>query len=445
MARTRRTTQGPPSDALARILEVTRRLAAPVELRALLGEIVDAARVVLSADRGSVFLYDPASHELVTAVATGVGTLRFPADRGIVGESARTRSVINVPDCYADPRFNPEADRQTGYRTRCLLAVPLVGDDGSLVGVLQILNKATGAFDGDDEWTATTLAAQCAVAIRRAQMTEQIVAKEKLDRELDLAREIQIGLLPRTAPILPGYDVAGLSRPAQQTGGDTFDFLPLPDDRLILLLGDATGHGIGPALSVTQVRSMLRIAVRLGAPIDDAYRHINDQLVDDLASNRGVTAFLGVLDARAHEVTYHAAGQAPLLHWHAADGSFEWIGPTSMPMGFFAHRTPPRAHTLRLEPGDVLGLVTDGVYECEDPAGHALGTEGVEALWGRVGAEPMSALAERIAERVLLHTGPQPQADDVTVVLARRLPDGGPAAGRSIRPSSPAGAPSSSR
>ncbi len=422
MARTRKTEPHLTPEALERILEVTRRLAAPIELRTLLGEIVDAARVVLRADRGSVFLYDPQAHELVTAVATGVGTLRFPADRGIAGECAKSRSVVNVPDCYADPRFNPEADRQTGYRTRCLLAVPLVGDDNSLVGVLQILNKADGVFDAVDERTATTLAAQCAVAIRRAQMTEQLVAKEKLDRELALARDIQIALLPRSAPDLPGYELAGLSRPAELTGGDTFDFIPLSDDRLILLLGDATGHGIGPALSVTQVRSMLRIAVRLGAPIDEAYRHINDQLVDDLSANRAVTAFLGLLDARTNELSFHAAGQAPLLHWHAASGTFEWIGATSMPMGFFPQRKPPTARTLRFEPGDVLGLLTDGVYECEDPAERALGTAGVEALWRTPLDEPMARLAERIAERVQEHAGGQPQADDVTIVLARRLP-----------------------
>jgi len=426
MARTPKSGTHLTPAALERILEVTRRLAAPIELRTLLGEIVDAARIVLGADRGSVFLYDPASHELVTAVATGVGTLRFPADRGIVGECAKSLRVVNVPDCYADPRFNPQADRQTGYRTRCLLAVPLVGDDGVLVGVLQILNKTDGVFDTVDEHMATTLAAQCAVAIRRAQLTEQVVAKEKLDRELALARDIQVGLLPRSAPTLAGYDVAGLSRPADQTGGDTFDFIPLDGDRLVVLLGDATGHGIGPALSVTQVRAMLRIALRLGSPIDDAYRHINDQLVDDLSSNRAVTAFLGLIEPRTHEVTFHAAGQAPILHWHAATCTFEWIGATSMPMGFFTQRKPPQARTLRLEPGDVLGLLTDGVYECEDPAGQALGTAGVEALWPTPLDEPMERLAARIAEHVRQHTGPHPQADDVTVVLVRRLPDGGP-------------------
>src|SRR5206468_8987196 len=117
-----------------------------------------------------------------------------------------------------------------------------------------------------------------AVALQRVRMTEERIVKERMERELGLAREIQMGLLPRAMPALPGYDLAGASLPAEQTGGDTFDIVPAGEERLVVLLGDATGHGIAPALSVTQVRSMLRIAVRLGASLDDAFRHINDQL-----------------------------------------------------------------------------------------------------------------------------------------------------------------------
>ncbi len=415
-----RENRGVDPEALARFLQVTRRLAAPFELPAVLAEIIEAGRALLRADRGTVFLYERETDELVSAVATGVGTLRFPADRGIVGESARTRSVVNVPDCHADPRFNPEGDRRTGYRTRCLLTVPLIGYDESLVGVLQLLNREDGVFDEEDERTATALAAQCAVALQRVEMTRQLVIKERLDRELGLAREIQMGLLPRAVPDLPGYEVAGSSVPAGQTGGDTFDLVPMSGDRLLLLLADATGHGIGPALSVTQVRAMLRIAVRLGADIDDAFRQINDQLAQDLAPGRGVTAFLGLLDARSHEVRYHSGGQAPILHFHAARGEFEWLGPTAMVLGFFEQRKPPVPRTLRLEPGDVLGLITDGVYEAENPSGEALGKDGVEAFLRASLNLPLREVVETLASFALRFASPAPQADDVTVLLLRR-------------------------
>ena len=123
--------------SLNQILDVTRKLAAPFDLDTMLTEVVDAARTILDADRGTVFLYDEDRNELYIKVATGLETIRIPADMGIVGECAQTRRLINVPDCYADERFNRAIDRQTGYRTRCMLTIPLIGYEDSLIGVLQ--------------------------------------------------------------------------------------------------------------------------------------------------------------------------------------------------------------------------------------------------------------------------------------------------------------------
>ena len=229
------------ADELEELLEVTRRLASPYDLNAMLAAVVDAARKVLHAERGSVFLYDATSNELVLKVATGLAPIRVPADRGIVGQCAQTRRLINVPDCYADPRFNPEVDRKSGYRTRCMLSLPLISHEDELIGVLQILNRHEGSFDKHDERVASALAAQCAVALHRVQMTETRLLTEKLDREIAVAREIQMSALPKEMPQVAGYDGAGLFRPTDQTGGDLFDFVRLPDGRLFLLLGDATG------------------------------------------------------------------------------------------------------------------------------------------------------------------------------------------------------------
>ena len=150
MAGPRKKTVGIGADALERILEVTRRLASPFDLPEMLALVINAGRSVLSADRGTVFLYDAATDELFSSVGTGIGEIRFSASLGIVGESARSRRLINMPDCYADPRFNREIDLKTGYRTRCLLTVPLVGYDDALVGVLQLLNKQGGVFTSED-------------------------------------------------------------------------------------------------------------------------------------------------------------------------------------------------------------------------------------------------------------------------------------------------------
>ena len=301
--------------ALQQILDVTRKLAAPYDLDTMLSEVVDAARSILHADRGTVFLYDADSDELVVRVGTGLDSIRMPAYKGIVGESAQTRKLINVPDCYADDRFNRDIDKQTGYRSRCMLTIPLIGYEDSLVGVLQILNKTDGVFDEQDEFIASALAAQAAVVLHRVKVTETMIATEKLDREITVARDVQLGTLPKQMPEVPGYNVGGVFSPTDQTGGDLYDFVPLSSHQLFLLMGDATGHGIGPALSATQVRAMLRVALRLGANLDDAFVHINDQLVQDLPDDRFVTGFFGLLDAEKHTVQFHSGGQGPIMHF----------------------------------------------------------------------------------------------------------------------------------
>ncbi|MGI8896222.1 MAG: GAF domain-containing protein [Casimicrobiaceae bacterium] len=244
------------------ILDVTSALAAPFDLRTMLDEVVTAAKQVLRADRGSVWLHDPAADELVLEVATGILPVRVRSGVGLVGACARTRQTINVPDCYADPRFDPGVDKASSYHTRSMLTLPLVDHKDVLVGVMQVLNKAGGVFDADDEALATALAAQCAVALQRVRMTESLIEGEKMLQALEVAREVQMSTLPATMPALSGYDVCGMFRPAELTGGDTFDLAVL-DQGLLVVLGDATGHGIGPALSVTQMHAMLRIAFRL--------------------------------------------------------------------------------------------------------------------------------------------------------------------------------------
>lgn len=409
---------------LERLLEVTRRLARPIDLQTLLGQVIDVAREVLDADRGTVFLYDEKTHEFVVSIGTGLDAIRVPADKGFVGECAQSRAIVNVPDCYADPRFNPEVDLRTGYRTDCLLTVPLIDQEDALVGVLQILNKREGIFDAHDEWIAEALAAQCAVALQRARMTEALVAKERMDRELAVAREIQTGCLPHTMPILPGHEIAGMGVPAEETGGDMFDVFAHNGSGALILVADATGHGVGPALCATQVRAMLRVAARLGTGVEEALSHVNDQLDQDLASNRFVTAFVGLLDAEKGRVRYHSAGQAPILHFRAETSECVWLGSTARPLGMLSPLLLKDAVNVELAPGDILAMMTDGVYECVDPDGKEFGREGVAQLLAEHHSDPLEDLVKTVQETVRDHRRGAPPEDDVTVVLLRRNRDG---------------------
>lgn len=406
--------------ALRSVLEVTRKLSAPFDLDTMLTEVVDAARQVLDADRGTVFLYDENSDELVVRVATRLGSIRIPANKGIVGESAQTRRLINVPDCYADDRFNRDIDKKTGYRSRCMLTIPLIGFEDTLVGVLQILNKHNGVFDEQDEFVATALAAQAAVVLHRAKLIESMIASQKLDREITVARDVQMGTLPKEMPVVDGYGFAGAFSPTDQTGGDLYDVVRLAEDRLFLLMGDATGHGIGPALSATQVRAMLRVALRLDAELDEVFVNINDQLVEDLPEDRFVTAFFGVLDTSEHVVRFHSAGQGPIMHYHAADHSFDWHEPSTFPLGYMNQDNLGEAVTLKLEPGDILGLISDGIYEYESEVGLQFGQKGISAVINAMRDGSAEELVAAIMHAARLHGGNAPQADDVTIVLVRR-------------------------
>jgi phosphoserine phosphatase len=406
--------------ALRRILEVTRKLAAPFDLDTMLSEVVDVSRNILDADRGTVFLYDEATDELVVRVATELGHIRIPSDKGIVGESAQKRKLINVPDCYADPRFNRAIDKETGYRSRCMLTIPLLGFEDSLVGVLQILNKNGGTFDEQDEFIATALAAQAAVVLHRAKITEQIIESERLDREITVARDVQMGTLPKQMPAIDGYGFAGAFSPTDQTGGDLYDFVPIDERRLFLLMGDATGHGIGPALSATQVRAMLRVALRLEASLDDAFIHINDQLCADLPDDRFVTGFFGLLDAGEHRVRFHSGGQGPIMHYHAATGSYDWHPATTFPLGYMPQTDLAAPLDLELAPGDILGLISDGIYEYENEQGVQFGHDGVARVIDSLPDGSADQVVAEIMRSVREHGGSMPQADDITIVLARR-------------------------
>jgi len=401
------------------ILGVTSALAAPFDLMTMLAEVVNAAKQVLKAERGSVWLYDPSADELVLEVATGIRPVRVRAGAGLVGTCARQRKIINVPDCYADPRFDSAVDKASGYRTRCMLTLPLVDHKGTLVGVMQVLNKTGGVFDDDDEILATALAAQCAVALQRVRMTEALIEGEKMRQELEVARVVQMSTLPATMPTLPGYDTHGMFRPAELTGGDTFD-LSLCNQGLVAVLGDATGHGIGPALSVTQMQAMLRMAFRLGSDLETALIQVNNQLAETLADDRFITAFVGILNPALHQMRFHSAGQGPILHFQAATGTCERYKPTSFPLGAMPLSSLRPAITLDMKDGDVLVLLSDGVYEYCNAANEQFGEERVEQIVGAHRTATMAELSARLIEAIEAFAAGAPQEDDITMVLLKR-------------------------
>jgi phosphoserine phosphatase len=404
---------------LEAILRVTRGLAAPFDLATMLGEVVAAAKQVLGAERGSVWLYDEVANELVLEVATGIQPIRVPSGSGLVGACARERIIINVPDCYADPRFDSSVDKASGYRTRCMLTLPLIDHKDALVGVMQVLNKREGAFDAYDEVVATALAAQCAVALQRVRMTGALIEAEKMRQALEMAREVQMSTLPTAMPKIPSYDVCAMFEPADLTGGDTYD-LALLDGRLLIVLGDATGHGIAPALSVMQMHAMLRMAFRLGADLDTAFIQVNNRLAETLADDRFITAFIGLLEPSTHQLRFHSGGQGPIFVRRAATATWERYKPTSFPLGAMPLSTVRPALSVNLLPGDILAVVSDGIYECENVRAEQFGETRVQKIIEENRARSTSELLAKLTDAVRVFAEGASQQDDMTAVLVKR-------------------------
>jgi phosphoserine phosphatase len=376
-----------------------------------------------------------------------VGVVRLPITKGIAGEAARLRQMLNIADCYADPRFNPEVDRRTGYRTRSMLTIPLVSFDGQLEGVAQVLNKHEsrgGVFGPGDEAVARALAVQAGIALRRAKSIAAEIRRNKIEADLLIARKIQQASWPKALPEVPGYDIAAGADPADETGGDAFDmFVPgaapaawgldapqeghraigAPCPRsLMFALGDATGHGIGPALSVAQFRAMFRMGARLGARLRETAAHCNSQLGDDLPTGRFITAFFGRLDPDAHQIEWVSMGQAPVLVVRPGDapGTGWEIDASGMPLGVDADSAADVVEPIGMNPGDVFVLLSDGYYEAMNPANQHFGTRRVlEVVGANRGASAGEILAA-LRKATLEFADGRPFDDDQTAIIIKR-------------------------
>ncbi|MBI5723687.1 MAG: SpoIIE family protein phosphatase [Planctomycetes bacterium] len=405
------------------VLKISRSMVAAANLDDLLELIVREAVRLLSAERATLFLHDSKTHELYTRTIAGGQAFRVPDDMGICGQTIKTGRTINVPDAYADSRFNPDVDRKTGFRTRNILSVPLRDFQGGLVGVLQVINKRQGPFDEYDVALGEVLAAQAGVAIQRAWLIEQYVEKQKMERAMQIAREIQQNLFPQESPRVCGFDVAGFASPADETGGDSYDFMPLPDGRWMFIVADASGHGIGPAIVIAETRAMLR-AVSLASPggcdISVILRTVNSLLQADMRSSRFVTCFYGLLDPLSATLKYASAGHGPLIFYDSADKSIHQVAPKSVPLGILDDTEYGEIDLRDFAPGDFLAIITDGFIEAVDGRDEQFGVERIQDMLRKCSGMESRQIVARLYDEVSRFAGGRPQADDLTALVIRR-------------------------
>ena len=245
--------------------------------------------------------------------------------------------------------------------------------------------------------------------------------REKIERDLNLAREIQLGLLPKEPPTIPGYDIGGWNQPADKTGGDYFDLLVLPDGNMLLALADVTGHGVGPALIAAVTRAYLRAAA-LGAhdALTEVMSIVNRFIFADTPTERFVTAAVGVLNPTEHALELASAGQAPLLFYEAATGEVHNWSAENIPFGVVEDWEFESPRAIKFAPGDLLVLATDGFYEWMNRAHELFGTDRVSAYIKASHDQPPAEFIDGLHRAVSDYGEGTAQSDDLTIIVIRR-------------------------
>ncbi|ABA56736.1 GAF domain-containing SpoIIE family protein phosphatase [Nitrosococcus oceani] len=409
-----------PATDLLRLLEISRQLAIITDLQKLLAQIEHAALKIFACERATVFVFDHDSNELYSYVASRPEKIRFPARQGIAGECFHNNHIIKVSDAYKDPRFNPAVDDETKFKTHNILSCPLTTHDQTPIGVLQILNKCSGEFNQWDEILLRTLSAQCGVALERQFLLEQFVEKQRLQHDINIARQIQQHLLPKQPPAVEGFDIAAWNQPAEETGGDFFDYHQLIDGRLMLTIADVTGHGIGPALVAAQCHALQRAAFAFLPEIQQVATLVNRLLSEDIPDDRFVTVFFALLSPHNQELVFTSAGHGPILLFQAKDNQIQKLPTHGPPIGIIPNITYEGWDRLCFNQGDMLITFTDGFFEWVNPEGKPFGVERICKIVKNYPTLPAANIIQQIYSELLAYTQGVPQADDLTALLIKK-------------------------
>lgn len=408
------------------LLNISRSLGKELQLDPLFTVIVPEVTNAMEAERSSLLLYDAARSELYSKVAEGMSTreIRVGIGTGIAGATAQTRSIINIPDAYQDPRFNSSYDRASGFHTRSILSAPVLSQNGNLLGIVQVLNKKNAAsFTEADERFLEAICIHVGIAIERAAMVADYLQSQLLRESLQLARDIQMGLVPRTFPAfpdIPAVDIFAAIDPALNVGGDLYDYFALDSNRICFIIGDVSDKGIPAALFMAMVRTAFRMgALAVDQPIDVTLGKLNTFLCDSNSSQMFVTVFAGILDLRTGLIQY-ADGGHELPFVVSKTGEVRVIDKIGgLALGFIPDYVF-HSGSIQLEPGESLFIYTDGVTEAMNPAHELFGAERIHE---NLALTPPGASAQTMTEDLLVavkaFVNGAPQSDDITVVMIR--------------------------
>ncbi len=402
------------NDQLALLADITQCFASSLEIEATLNNAIEQFVNYLDAEAASIFLLENDHKELVCKECVGpvdITGLRLQANQGIVGKAVMAMSCRMVRDVSKDPDFSKTVDMGTGFVTRSILCAPFIVQ-GECLGALELINKSggDGLFDEQDKHLLMALASACALAIRNARMADDLVEQERMRRELDLAREIQLDLLP--AEEESDLPVQGMNVPALEVSGDFYDFYKREDGKIYFNLADVSGKGMNSALLMAKVSSLLHhLAKNINNP-GELLMRVNEEMCETVSRGMFVTIVTGFIEPDTAKISLANAGHQPPL-FHHSEGHFEEIPAMAPPLGIMPGTEFPTTE-LSIE-GGCLYLFTDGVTEAHDKDDKPLDVSGlIELIRENSRVTAAKRLEGIIAE---IRKPNETQHDDITMMM----------------------------
>jgi sigma-B regulation protein RsbU (phosphoserine phosphatase) len=386
-----------------------------LELKEILPLLLDLLGQVVPYDAAAIYLIDPSGTSMDLFHSRGYDASReervqLKLGQGAVGWVAKTGEPLLMEDVGKDPRYV-----NARPQTRSELVVPMVME-GKVIGAFNLESDRLAAFGPSDVQRVMTFATQAAISIERARLHEEALEKRRLEQEVRIARAIQERCVPDQAPEIGGFRLAGLNVPSLEVSGDLFDYIPIVPGHLGIMIADVAGKGIPAALVGATFRASLRAEVRNNYAISTILSKVNALLLESQETGGFVTAVYGVLDEETMRWTYCNAGHNPPL-WLRADGQVEWLWRGGPLLGAYADVSFGE-DSIRMVPGDILVLYTDGITEALNDQGEEFGSERLVRVVMECRELPPEEICRRVTTAALAHEGGR-KADDLTVVVVK--------------------------
>ena len=406
-------------EELSILNELARVISSTMTLDTVIENLVKRSVKAVNGQQGMITLVDEQSPtEMKTLIRAQNSTSdhqQFHLNQNILGWMMINKKGLLSNDIQADPRFS--GIKIVGEE-KSILCVPLIIKN-RLIGILAIFNKKDGKeFSEDDKRLLSIIAAQSAQILENARLYEKEKSLLAMQEQIRLASEIQLGLLPKKAPDVSGYDIAGRSIPAQMVGGDYFDFIPIDEHRLALCLGDVTGKGLPASLLMANTQATLRGLTLLSSSAKECISRANQLLYQSTSDEKFVTLFYGILDTHAHQLCFCNAGHDnPYVLSHNKEVRRLKTGGIVLSV---LDSFPYEEEVISFDPEDTLVIYSDGIPEAMDAHQEQFTDARLGALLNESLDLSADALIDNIIAAAKAHAGAWPQSDDMTLLVVKR-------------------------